>query len=107
MTPSPFEARFARTTYSAHSRVSGNPEPESLSFHVALGPRVRGDERNDHTATFARPYSAGIGVAGAVGVVTACDGVDGPLSGRSSSEIRNAIPNDITSAQVRNTKRNA
>jgi len=52
-------------------------------------------------------YSAGIGVAGAVGVVAACDGADGPLSGRSSIEIRNAMPNERTSTQARNTKRKA
>jgi len=48
-------------------------------------------------------YSAGIGVAGAVGAVAACDGGVGPFSGFSSIEIKNAMPNDSTSAQARNT----
>src|SRR6476660_8514483 len=55
----------------------------------------------------AGPYSAGIGVAGAVGAVAAGEGAVGPFSGRSSMEMRNAMPNDSTSAQARNTKRNA
>jgi len=52
-------------------------------------------------------YSAGIGVAGAVGAVAACDGGDGPFKGRSSIDIKNAIPNDSTRAQARNTNRKA
>jgi hypothetical protein len=52
-------------------------------------------------------YSAGIGVAGAVGELATCDGTDGPLSGRSSIAIRNAMPNESTRAQARNTKRKA
>src|SRR5262249_57824699 len=56
---------------------------------------------------FASRYSAGIGVAGAVGALAACEGTDGPLSGRSSIAIRKAMPNESTSAQARNTKRNA
>ena len=54
-----------------------------------------------------RFYSAGIGVAGAVGAVAACEGAEGPLSGRSSIAIRNAMPKERTRAQARNTKRNA
>src|SRR5262245_2842903 len=52
-------------------------------------------------------HSAGIGVAGAVGALTACEGTDGPLSGRSSIAIRKAIPKVSTKPQVRNTKRKA
>ncbi len=52
-------------------------------------------------------YSAGIGVAGAVGALAAGDWVAGPLSTRSSMAIRNAMPKPSTSAQAMNTKRNA
>ena len=42
------ELRLNRSTpapTSAHSRVSGNPEPNAPSSIAALGPRFRGDER--------------------------------------------------------------
>jgi len=52
-------------------------------------------------------YSAGIGVAGAVGALAASECVDGPRSGRSSIAIKNAIPKDKTSAQAKNTNLNA
>ncbi len=60
--------------------------------------------RGGHAAR-APPYSAGIGVAGAVGAFAA--GVAGPLSTRSSIAIMNAMLKARTSAQARNTKRNA
>jgi hypothetical protein len=95
-----------------HMRAYRRNGPGSASHHFVLR-RVRGTYKHRVRGTkpaAPRPgqaYSAGIGVAGAVGAVAACEEVDGPRSGRSSIAIRNAMPNESTSAQARNTKRNA
>jgi hypothetical protein len=49
------------------------------------------------------PYSAGIGVPGAVGAPASGECRVGPRSTRSSMAIRNAMPKPMTSAQAKNT----